>query len=137
MPGESDDLLADILDLNRIAVVGCSTTPGKAAHEVPRYLLEKGYDVIPVNPTATEVFGRKAYDSLTDIEEDVDTVNVFRPSEEVADIVDEAIMRPDIVAIWTQLGIQDDNAAARARSAGIDVVQDHCIKVEHVRLLRP
>jgi predicted CoA-binding protein len=136
MPVDTDEGLRELLELNRIAVVGCSTTPGKDAHEIPQYLQRHGYDVVPVNPTAEEVLGRDAYDSLSDVGERVDLVDVFRPSDEVAGIVDEAVDRDDVVAVWTQLGIQDDEAAARAESAGLDVVQDRCIKVEHSRLTR-
>jgi predicted CoA-binding protein len=134
MPVESDSELAEILGLGTVAVVGCSTTPGKAAHDVPAYLRDHGYDVIPVNPYADEIFGRTAYDSLSDVEEAVDVVDVFRPSEEVAGIVDEAVERGDVEAVWLQLDITDDEAAARAEAAGLRVVQDKCMKVEHGRL---
>jgi predicted CoA-binding protein len=134
MPVESDAELAEILEYDHVAVVGCSSTSGKAAHDVPQYLLDHGYDVIPVNPYADEIFGRAAYDSLADVDEQVDVVDVFRPSEEVAGIVDEAIARDDVQVVWTQLGIEDDDAARRAEDAGLRVVQDKCIKVEHGRL---
>ncbi|WP_440008675.1 CoA-binding protein [Halomicrococcus sp. SG-WS-1] len=135
MPVESDDELRQILELDTVAVVGCSTTEGKDAHEIPKYLQEHGYDVIPVNPYADEIFGRRAYDSLADVEEDVDVVDVFRPSDEVGGIVDAAVERDDAGVIWTQLGIRDDEAAERAENAGKRVVQDHCMKVEHQRLM--
>jgi predicted CoA-binding protein len=135
MPVESDSELREILELDRVAVVGCSATPGKDAHEIPKYLRDHGYDVIPVNPYADEIFGREAYDSLAEVEETVDLVDVFRPSDEVAGIVDEAIERDDVQAVWTQLGIRDDDAAERAEDAGLRVVQDKCMKVEHRRLL--
>jgi len=135
MPVESDAELREILGMTRVAVVGCSTTPGKDAHEIPKYLLDHGYEVIPVNPTADEIFGREAYDSLADVEEDVEIVNVFRPSDEVAGIVDEALGREDATVIWTQLGIADREAAERAESEGKRVVQDKCIKVEHQKLV--
>ncbi|SIR00847.1 hypothetical protein SAMN05421858_1106 [Haladaptatus litoreus] len=135
MPIESDDELRDILELDTVAVVGCSSTPGKDAHEIPKYLREHGYDVIPVNPFADEIFGRTVYDSLTDVDEEIDIVDVFRPSEEVSDIVDNAIERDDAGVVWTQLGIRDDEAAKRAEDAGKRVVQDHCMKVEHQRLV--
>lgn len=134
MPVESDAELGEILDYEHVAVVGCSATPGKDAHEIPKYLREHGYDVIPVNPNAEEIFGRGTYDSLSAVDEQVDLVDVFRPSEEVAGIVDEAIERDDVKAVWTQLGIRDDDAAARAEDAGLRVVQDRCMKVEHRRL---
>jgi predicted CoA-binding protein len=134
MPVESDEELSEILECDTVAVVGCSATAGKAAHDVPRYLLDHGYDVVPVNPFADEVFGRTAHDSLSAVPDGVDIVDVFRPSEEVAGIVDEALNREDAGVIWTQLGIRDDEAAARAEEAGKRVVQDRCIKVEHQRL---
>jgi predicted CoA-binding protein len=135
MPVESDAELREILGMTRVAVVGCSTTPGKDAHEIPKYLLDHGYDVIPVNPTADEILGREAYDSLSEVEEEVEIVNVFRPSDEVSDIVEEALDREDVAVVWTQLGIADDEAAERAEDAGKRVVQDKCAKVEHERLV--
>mgnify|MGYP000589722912 CR=1 FL=1 len=135
MPVESDAELREILGLETIAVVGCSSTPGKDAHEVPKYLLDQGYDVIPINPFADEIFGRTADDSIADVSEDVDIVNVFRPSEEVSEIVDAVLDRDDVLVIWTQLGIRDSSAAARAEEAGTMVVQDRCMKVEHDRLI--
>jgi predicted CoA-binding protein len=131
---QADTEMERILDHERIAVVGCSTSPGKAAHDIPKYLLEHEYEVIPVNPFAEEVLGRRAYDSLSDIPETVDVVDVFRPSEEVPGIVDETLEREDVQAIWLQLGISHDEAANRAEEAGLAVVQDKCIKVEHRRL---
>jgi predicted CoA-binding protein len=135
MPVESDDELREILDLDTIAVVGCSTTPGKAAHDIPKYMLNHGYDVIPVNPFADEVFDREAYDSLTDVAEEVDIVDVFRPSEEVPEIVDASVERADVDVIWMQLGIRHDEATERAEAGRKRVVQDKCLKVEHQRLL--
>lgn len=135
MPLDSDDAVRRVLDLETVAIVGCSTTPGKAAHEIPKYLQRKGYDVIPVNPTADEVLGRPAYDSLSDVEEDIDIVDVFRPSPEVAGIVDEVLARDDVEVIWLQLGIHDAEAVARAEAAGVRVVLDRCMKPEHQRLV--
>lgn len=134
MPVDSDEELREILGQDTIAVVGCSSTPGKAAHDVPTYLQNQGYDVVPVNPFTDEILGEKAYDSVSDVPDDVDVVDVFRPSEEVDGIVDKTIERNDVAAVWMQLGIQDDDAAARAEEAGLQVVQDRCIKVEHGRL---
>jgi predicted CoA-binding protein len=134
MAADTDSTLREILEYETIAVVGCSTTPGKAAHDIPRYLLDQGYEVIPVNPYAEEVFGLTAYDSISDVPDRVDIVDVFRPSEEVPGIVDEVLEREDVKALWLQLDIRDDEAAKRARDAGLDVVQDRCVKVEHQRL---
>ena len=134
MPVTDDEGIRMALSHDRIAVVGCSSTPGKDAHEIPKYLLEQGYDVMAVNPYADEIFGRETDDDLSAVPGTVDVVDVFRPSEEVAGIVDAAIERGDVSVVWTQLGIVDEEAAARAEDAGIDVVQDRCIKVEHGRL---
>lgn len=135
MPVKSEGELREILDMDRVAVVGCSTTPGKAAHDIPNYLLDQGYDVVPVNPFADEIFGREAYDSLADVPGEVDIVDVFRPSEEVADIVAAALDRDDDAVIWLQLGIHDDEAVERAEDAGRRVVQDRCMKPTHQQLL--
>lgn len=139
MPIDADDALRELLDAETIAVVGASTTPGKPARYVPAYLKRHGYRVIPVNPFADEVLGERAYDSLADVEEEIDIVDVFRPSEEVPDIVDEVIARHedrgDAGVVWLQLGITHDEAAARAEEAGLRVVQDHCMRREHRRLV--
>ncbi len=134
MPVESDAELREVLGLDRIAVVGCSTTPGKAAHDVPAYLDDHGYDVVPINPYADEVLGRAAHDSLSDVDGPIDVVDVFRPSEELPGIVDETLERGDVTALWTQLGIRDREATDRAEDAGVVVVEDRCMKVEHRRL---
>ncbi|MFC7057416.1 CoA-binding protein [Halovenus salina] len=139
MRAETDPQLRDLLGADSIAVIGCSTTPGKEAHEIPKYMLEQGYEVIPINPYADTIFQKDAYDSLAAVEETIDMVDVFRPSEEVAGIVEEVLARDvdrgDIESLWLQLGIHDDEATAEAVEAGIDVVQDRCLKVEHQRLL--
>jgi predicted CoA-binding protein len=135
MPVESDAELTELLDLRTIAVVGMSNTPGKAAHGVPRYLRDHGYEVIPVNPTADEVQGLPAYDSLAEVDAEIDMVDVFRPSEEVSGIVDEVLERDDVAAVWLQLNIRDDEAGERVEASGREFVQDRCIKVEHQRLV--
>ncbi|RLM53695.1 CoA-binding protein [Halobellus sp. Atlit-31R] len=138
---ERDDELRVVLEHDVIAVVGCSTTPGKAAHEVPAYLQRHGYRIVPINPFADEVLGETAYDSLADVPDStaVDVVDVFRPSEEAGAIVDAAIERSetvgDVEAIWLQLDITDDEAGRRAVGSGLDFVQDRCLKVEHGRLV--
>lgn len=135
MPVKTDADLREILGKTVIAVVGCSSTPGKDAHEIPKYLQNQGYKIIPVNPNADNVLRRPAYDSLSEVEETIDIVDVFRPSTEVAGIVDEALARDDVEVIWLQLGIHDDDAVARAEAAGVDIVQDRCMKPEHQRLI--
>lgn len=134
MPVTSDEEIREILSVDRVAVVGCSTTPGKAAHDVPEYLLEHGYDVVPVNPYADEVFGREAYDSLADVPGEIGVVDVFRPSEELDGIVKEVLERGGVGVLWTQTGIRDREATDRAEKEGVRVVEDMCLKVEHRRL---
>ena len=138
MPASDDETLRELLSMTRIAVVGCSSTSGKAAHEIPAYLQRHGYEIYPVNPFADEVLGQPAVDSLADVEEDIELVNVFRPSEEVPGIVEEILDRKaaagDVEALWLQLGIHDDEAVRAAEDAGLQVVSDRCMKVEHQRL---
>lgn len=135
MPVTAARDLREILARDRIAVVGCSSTPGKDAHSVPKYLRRQGYEVVPVNPYAEDIFGETTYDSLADVPGTVDIVNVFRPSEEVSDIVDEALARADCDIIWLQLGINDEAAVERAEAKGRQVVVDRCIKVKHQQLM--
>ena len=135
MPVETDEELKETLELQNIAVVGCSATPGKAAHGVPRFMREHGYTVFPVNPYADEIFGEEPYDSLSEIDERIDLVDVFRPSDEVAGIVDETLERDDVQVVWTQLGIRDSDAGERLETAGKRYVEDRCIKVEYQRLM--
>lgn len=135
MPVDTDEDLRTILENDSIAVVGCSSSPGKAAHDVPAYLLEHGYDIYPVNPFAEEIFDRPVADSLAELEDTIEVVCVFRPSDEVDGIVDDVLEREDVDVVWTQLGISDDDAAARVEDSGRQVVQDRCMKVEHRRLV--
>ena len=135
MPVENDDELREILELETIAVVGCSATPHKEAHAIPKFMRDRGYEIIPVNPYADEIFGVEPYDSLSDVEADVDIVDIFRPSDEVAGIVDEAIERDDVQVVWTQLGIRDREAGERVEAAGKRYVEDRCLKVEYQRLM--
>lgn len=134
-----DETLVELLSVDRVAVVGCSATPGKAAHGVPQYMQRRGYEIVPVNPFHDEVLGERAYDALADVPGTVPLVNVFRPSADVSDLIDQVLARReargDAGAVWFQLGIRDDEAAGRGRSHGLTVVQDRCIKVEHARLL--
>lgn len=115
-----------------IAVVGLSSNPGKAGNYVPAYLQRQGYRIIPVNPYLDNALGEKAYPKLEDVPEAVDLVLLFQRSENVPPFVDEAI---DIgaKAVWMQSGIANETAASKARAAGLDVVQNACMMVEHRR----
>jgi predicted CoA-binding protein len=121
-----------------IAVVGLSSDPAKDSHRVALYLQSVGYRVIPVNPFVDEVLGEKSYKSLLDVPEAIDIVDIFRPSEAVPAIVEEAIQLKNKLGspkvIWMQLGIINEEAAGRAKEAGFKVVMDHCMMREHKRL---
>lgn len=134
MPLADDHSIKEILGLDPVAIIGCSRHPGKAAHDVPRYLVEQGFDIIPINPNADEILGRTAVPSISAVDRDVHLVTVFRPSEEVPAIVDDVLERDDVKAIWLQLGITDDRALERAETAGLVTVQNRCMSVEHRRL---
>jgi hypothetical protein len=136
VPTTDPDGLREILGYDRVAVVGASTDYDKAAHIVPAYLQRHGYDLTPVNPNADEVLGVRAYDSLDEVPGPVDVVQVFRPAEEVPAIVQEALERDDVRAVWLQQGIRHDGAAREAEAAGLAFVQARCMKVEHGILVR-
>ena len=135
-------LITRILGASTIAVVGLSKDLVKPSHDDASYLQTHGYRIVPINPTIGEVLGEKAYKSLLDLPEElkrqIDVVDIFRRAEDVPPIVEEAIElytnygHP--TAVWMQLGIVNEDAAKRARAAGLDVVMDHCMKIEHSRL---
>ena len=116
-----------------IAIVGLSSNWWRPSYFVAKYLKEHGYRVIPVNPAYQEVLGEKCYPSLTDVPEKIDMVDCFRKSEEIPALAEDAI-RIGAKCLWMQLGVINHEAAARARSAGLDVVMDRCVKIEHGRL---
>lgn len=122
-----DALVALLRDVQHIAVVGLSRYLEKAARRVPSYLAAKGYDVIPVNPNAERLLGRKSYPTLEAVEEPVDMVLVFRSSDEAADVVESAMAREEEPSIWLQTGVVAEEATRAARLAGRTVVQDLCI----------
>lgn len=119
-----------------IAVVGLSSKPDRPSHQVAEYLRERGYRVFAVNPNEREVFGEPAFARLSDVPTPIDVVDVFRRSAYVPPVVDEAIA-VGARALWLQIGVVDEDAAGRARSAGLDVVMDRCLKVEHARYRGP
>jgi predicted CoA-binding protein len=116
-----------------IAVVGLSNRRSRPSYGVSEYMQSRGYRIIPVNPNETEVLGEKAYATLEEIPGHVDIVDVFRRSEFVPEIVDAAI-RIGATGVWMQEGVVHEAAAARARAAGLEVVQDHCILKEHRKM---
>ena len=114
-----------------IAVVGLSSQTWRPSYSVSRYMQNAGYRIIPVNPHETEVLGEKAYPSLDDVPESFEIVDIFRRPEYVPEVVEAAIRRNARV-IWMQLGVSNEAAAARARSAGLEVVMDRCILQDHM-----
>ena len=129
----NSDVVAQILRGGKtIAVVGLSSNPMRASHEVAAYLKNAGYRIIPVNPNETEVLGEKAYARLEDVPEPVDIVDVFRRAEEVPAVAESAI-KIGAKVLWMQLGIENAEAAERARAGGLVVVEDSCLMVEHKR----
>ena len=131
---QNPDIIRKILGgSTTIAVVGISNKPDRPSYEVADYLKVNGYRIIPVNPNIDEVLGEKAYPDLASIPERVDVVDIFRRSEDVGPVVDEAI-KAGAKAVWIQLGIVNDVAAEKASRSGLDVVMDRCIKVEHRRI---
>lgn len=129
--GRSTDPIGEILKKCRtIAVVGLSSNPMRPSHEVTEYMQRAGYRIIPVNPNATEVLGEKSFTRLEDLPEKVDVVNIFRRAEEVPAVVESAILIGAPV-VWMQLGIENEEAAEKARAAGLVVVEDACILIEH------
>ena len=121
------------LNLKTIAVVGLSDRPDRPSHYVSAYMQQHGYTIYPVNPGLTEVLGEKCYASLTDLPIKPDLVNVFRVPSLIPGIVDEMLML-GLTDIWVQQGIVNREAAHKAEAAGIHVVMDRCIMVEHRRL---
>jgi len=138
MANYSDPFLTDILRRTKVvAVVGVSMNPVRPSYYVARYLSLKGYTVIPVNPghAGTQLFGQTVRASLFDIEEPVDMVDIFRRSEAVPPIVDDALAAfPDLRTVWMQIGVEHEGAEAAAQARGVDVVMNRCPKIEYQRL---
>jgi len=134
----ADHTIRAILTGSRtIAVVGASPKPERPANIVMRYLIAAGYRVVPVNPghAGDEILGRPAFGRLADVPVPIDVVDVFRRREALGAVVDEALaLKPLPKVIWMQLGLRDDDAASRAEAAGLTVVMDRCMRIEHRRL---
>jgi predicted CoA-binding protein len=127
---ESEQITELLKKSKNIAVVGLSSSPMRPSYGVSAYLQSHGYKIIPVNPEIKGALGEKAYSSLSEVPEKIDIVDIFRRSEFVPSVVDEAIrLKP--AAIWMQEGVQHEAAAEKARKAGILVVQDRCLLKEH------
>ena len=140
----ADAVIKDILEkFKTVAVVGLSRNPSKDSYGVAEYLQQAGYRVIPVNPVAEEILGEKSYKGLLELSEElkmaVEIVDIFRPSEDVPVIVEEAVKLRDEYrnpqVIWMQQGIVNEEAARTGEEAGMTVVMDACIMMEHIRLV--
>jgi len=129
----SDQEIHDILSLKKVAVIGMSKHSSKAAHYVPRYLSENGFEITPINPTTNKILGKKCYSSVLDVDDSIDIVDIFRPSDEVLPFVKDAIKKKPKV-IWLQEGIHNSEAEELARKEGIIVVFNRCMLAEHQRL---
>ena len=129
----SDKQIIDILSMRTIAVIGMSKHSSKAAHYVPKYLLDNGYDITPVNPTADKILDIRCYDSVSEIDGLVDIIDVFRPSDQISSIIQDCIEKKPKV-IWLQEGIHDFESEELARESGILVVFNRCMLAEHQRL---
>ena len=133
----ADEEIKEILKKNKVvAVVGLSPKPERDSHKVAKYLQDHGYRIVPVRPKAKEILGEQAYASLKDIPFPVEVVDIFRKVDAIPGIVDEAI---DIGAkvVWMQLGLAENQSAHKAREAGLQVVMNKCLKIEHSRYLAP
>ena len=130
-----NDLRRILQEARVIAVVGYSDKPHRTSYRIGRYLREAGYKVYPVNPSVAEIDGVRSYASLAEVPVPIDIVNVFRRSEFLAEVVEQAI---DVgaKAVWAQLGVVDELAAKKAEEAGLSVVMDRCIMVDHGQLVR-
>ena len=130
----TDEEIKQVFSLKRVAVIGMSTHSAKAAHFVPKYLSEQGFDITPINPNAVEILGKKSYQDILSLDHPVDIVDIFRPSEDVLPFVEDAIKKKPKV-IWLQEGIHNIEAENLAREHGIDVVFNRCMLAEHQRLM--
>ena len=131
----SAEQIRDILSLKKVVVIGMSKNSQKAAHFVPKYLFDNGYDITPVNPTSEEILGKKCYNPISEINAEIEIVDIFRPSDQVLPFVQEAIKKKPKV-IWLQEGIHNSEAEELARKEGITVIFNRCMLAEHRRLLR-
>jgi predicted CoA-binding protein len=114
-----------------IAIIGCSPDVTKASNMVANYLKNAGFTIVPVYPKEETILGEKVYRSLSEIPFKIDMVDIFRKPDVIASVVDEAIKRGDVDTVWTQLGLVNNEAAQKAKEAGLKVVQNHCTKIEH------
>jgi len=129
----TDQEIKDVFTLKKIAVIGMSKHSIKAAHFVPKYLSEQGFDITPINPTTNEILGKKCYPDISSVQHSIDIVDIFRPSEQVLSVIPDAIKKKPKV-IWLQEGIHNAEAEKLAMKEGIIVIFNRCMLAEHKRL---
>ena len=132
-----DEIKQILEDTKTIAIIGCSPNTEKASNRVAKYLQDVGYKIIPIYPKEEEILGEKVYKSLEDVPSEIkiDMVDIFRKSKVIASVIDEVLKRKDVKCVWTQLGLVNNEAAQKARHAGLQVVQNYCTKIEHANLI--
>ena len=126
-----EEIKAIFEETKTIAIIGCSPDVTKASNMVANYLKNAGFTIVPVYPKEEIILGEKVYRSLSEIPFKIDMVDIFRKPDVIASVVDEAIQRGDVDTVWTQLGLVNNEAAQKAKEAGLKVVQNHCTKIEH------
>jgi uncharacterized protein len=130
----SEEILNIFKNTKTIAIAGLSPDESKASNMVAKYLQRAGFKVVPVYPKEDEILGEKVYRTISEIPFKIDMVDIFRKPDAIAVIVDEIIARGDVDTVWTQLGLVNNEAAAKAKEAGMKVVQNKCTKIEHANL---
>src|ERR687885_804840 len=132
----SDQEIKDIYKLKDIAVVGMSPTDGKPSNYVPKFLMDKGYNIIPVNPNYSHILNKKSYSKVSEISENIDIVNIFRKSEDALSVIEDSLNKEGIKVIWMQKGIYNKEGEALASNKGIKVLYNRCMLEEHKRLYK-
>lgn len=132
----SDQEIRDIYKLKNIAVVGMSPTDGKPSNYVPKFLIEKGYNVIPVNPNYSNILNKKSYSKVSEIPENIDIVDIFRKTEDALSVIKDSINKEGIKVIWMQKGINNEEGELLASNKGIKVLYNRCMLEEHKRLFK-
>ncbi|HVH96341.1 MAG TPA: CoA-binding protein, partial [Bacillus sp. (in: firmicutes)] len=128
--------IRDIYKLKNIAVVGMSPTDGKPSNYVPKFLIEKGYNVIPVNPNYSNILNKKSYSKVSEIPENIDIVDIFRKTEDALSVIKDSINKEGIKVIWMQKGINNKEGEVLASNKGIKVLYNRCMLEEHKRLFK-
>jgi uncharacterized protein len=131
---KSEEIIEIFKNTKTIAIAGLSPDPSKASNMVAAYLQDAGFKVIPVYPKEDMILGEKVYRTISEIPFKIDMVDIFRKPDAIAEIIDEVILRGDVDTVWTQLGLVNNEAAAKAKEAGLKVVQNKCTKIEHRNL---